>query len=111
LKIPYIKVRPFIPHRFLDSEDLLAPTQLQCWRTVSHQLSITVFAYTPHLETVSSMANLRMRCAIYIYATQSLFFEGQELQKDFVVQRMKEEENGGSCTMRSFIICTYPQIS
>jgi hypothetical protein len=38
-------------------------------------------------------------------------FENRVLRRIFRSERDDVTENGGSCTMRSFIICTHPQIS
>jgi hypothetical protein len=38
-------------------------------------------------------------------------FENRVLRRIFGPKGMRGRENGGSCTMRSFIICTHPQIS
>jgi hypothetical protein len=38
-------------------------------------------------------------------------FENRVLRRIFGPKRDEVTGNGGSCTMRSFIICTHPQIS
>jgi hypothetical protein len=38
-------------------------------------------------------------------------FENRVLRRIFGPKRMRRRENGGSCTMRSFIFCTHPQVS
>jgi hypothetical protein len=37
-------------------------------------------------------------------------FENRVLRRLFGPKRMKQQENGVNCTVRSFIICTHPQI-
>jgi ABC-type uncharacterized transport system substrate-binding protein len=37
-------------------------------------------------------------------------FENRVLRRIFRTKRDEVQENGGSCTMRSFILCTHPHI-
>jgi hypothetical protein len=58
-----------------------------------------------------SQKNIRYWYNISIYRLINSLFENRVLRRIFDPTGMMWRENGGSCTMRSFIICTHPQIS